>query len=282
MPSQPRVQDLSSADLAELQRASLEMAKYFRDFCQEHGLLFYLCGGCCIGAVRHKGFIPWDDDVDVFMPRDDYERFRELWPREADTVRYPLVESDEHLVNGEIFATIRDTQTTFVKTRQEGLDMPHGIVLDVIPLDGCPEGSARKKQKLWASVYSLFRSQVIPETHGGLLASGSKVLLDIIRSPHGRYKMWRKAEREMTQYRIEDCEKITELVTGPRYMQNEFPKEIFASAVMVPFEDTEMPIPVGYDTYLRTVFGDYMQLPPEDQRRPHHDVVFMDLHKPCV
>ena len=276
------MQELSSADLAELQHKSLEMAKYFRDFCQERGLLFYLCGGCCIGAVRHKGFIPWDDDVDVFMPRDDYERFRKLWPEEADTARYPLVESGETLVNGEIFATIRDTQTTFVKTRQEGLDMPHGIVLDVIPLDGCPDGGARKRQKLWANVYSLFRSQVIPETHGGIIALGSKVLLGIIRSPHGRYKMWRKAERKMTRYCIEDCDKITELVTGPRYMQNEFPKEIFASAVMMPFEDTEMPIPVGYDVYLSTVFGDYMSLPPEELRRPHHDVAFMDLHKPCI
>lgn len=80
---------MGEISLRELQNKSLEIALYFKDFCNEHGLLFYMCGGCCIGSLRHKGFIPWDDDVDVFMPRDDYEKLKELWPKYANTENMP-------------------------------------------------------------------------------------------------------------------------------------------------------------------------------------------------
>lgn len=74
------------------------MAVYFRDFCKENNLKFFLCGGGCIGALRHKGFIPWDDDVDVFMPRDDYEKLREIWAQNADTDRFSYCRSDENII----------------------------------------------------------------------------------------------------------------------------------------------------------------------------------------
>ena len=86
----------------------------------------------------------------------------------------------------------------------------------------------------------------------------------------------------MTKYPISECNKITELCSGAHYMQNEYPKEAFDHAVMHAFEDTEMPLPCGYDAYLRMAFGDYMQLPPEDKRKPHHDAEFFDLNTPCA
>jgi hypothetical protein len=111
------MQELTQEDLKGLQSKSLEMAKYFKAFCEKHDLTFYFCGGCCIGAVRTGGFIPWDDDVDVFMPRESYERLRELWPEYADS-RYQLVESDETFIDHDIFVAIRDAQTTFIKPYQ--------------------------------------------------------------------------------------------------------------------------------------------------------------------
>ena len=144
------MQELTQEDLKGLQSKSLEMAKYFKAFCEKHDLTFYFCGGCCIGAVRTGGFIPWDDDVDVFMPRESYERLRELWPEHADS-RYQLVESDETFIDHDIFVAIRDAQTTFIKPYQRDIDLCHGLVLDVLPLDGCPMVLLERSKKLGRS-----------------------------------------------------------------------------------------------------------------------------------
>ena len=92
-------------DLKAIQARSLEMAEYFVAFCKEHDLLCYLCGGGAIGALRNKGFIPWDDDLDFFMPRKDYEKLAELWPRYADE-RYFLSKSNKDFVDRNLFITI--------------------------------------------------------------------------------------------------------------------------------------------------------------------------------
>lgn len=80
--------DIRAGDLRAIQLKSLELLLYFKEICDKNGLLFYFCGGCCIGALRNQGFIPWDDDIDVFMPRKDYERLPQVWAEQADTSRY--------------------------------------------------------------------------------------------------------------------------------------------------------------------------------------------------
>ena len=105
-------------DLKAIQARSLEMAEYFVAFCKEHDLLCYLCGGGAIGALRNKGFIPWDDDLDFFMPRKDYEKLAELWPRYADE-RYFLSKSNKDFVDRNLFITIRDKETTCIKPYQQ-------------------------------------------------------------------------------------------------------------------------------------------------------------------
>lgn len=265
--------DIPEKEVRKMQMKGLDMALFFDEFCEKNHLLYYMCGGCCIGSLRNQGFIPWDDDVDVFMPRADYEKLKKLW---VDTDRYSMQGPSRELCTENQFLTICDNETTFIKTYQKNLDINHGLVLDVIPIDGCPTGWRRKMQKVWALLYSLFVVGKAPENHGKAIYTAGKILLSIVpRSCY--YQVWHFCEKKMTQYPIEDCQYITELCTGPGYMKNEYPKECFESALRVPFEGHMMPIPVGYDTYLKMAFGDYMQLPPEEKRVCHHEYEFMDM-----
>lgn len=262
-----------------LQEKCLEMAKYFVQFCKENDLLCYLCGGGAIGTLRHKGFIPWDDDLDFFMPRKDYEKLAQLWPQKADS-RYQLSKSNENYLDRNLFITIRDTKTTCIKPYQQDLDIPHGLALDVLPLDYYPTNElSRKKQVIAALVYSLFCAQTIPEKHGGIMKWGSQVLLALVPSKKLRYKIWKKAEAEMTKYTKEESDGITELCSGPYYMKKKYPISSFENALWLPFEDTKLPIPIGYDAYLKTAFGDYMTPPPVEKQVAHHDAVLVDLEK---
>lgn len=262
-----------------IQEKSLEMAEYFVDFCKKHDLLCYLCGGGAIGSLRHGGFIPWDDDLDFFMPRKDYEKLAQLWEKEADS-QYFLSKSNVNYLDRNLFITIRDKETTCVKPYQIDLDIPHGLALDIIPLDYYPtKNSDRKKQMLWAMIYSLFCAQTIPEKHGGVLKIGSKILLGLVPSKKLRYKIWKKAEKEMTKYTKDNSNGITELCSGPYYMRKKYPIEAFEKSIFVPFENTKMPIPYGYDSYLKTAFGDYMTPPPKEKQVAHHDAVLLDLER---
>ena len=265
---------IAPEDVRKMQLKGLQMALFFDQFCEKHGLLYYMCGGCCIGSIRNKGFIPWDDDVDVFMPRQDYEKLKELW---TDTPEYSIQYTTKDFCTENQFLTICANNTTFIKSYQKDLDMNHGLVLDVIPLDGCPQGFQRKMLKLWALLYSLYIVGKAPENHGKAVYGAGRLLLMLVPSKAMRYKIWRFCEKKMTQYPIADCSYITELCTGPHYMKNEYPKEYFASAVRVPFEGHMMPIPAGYDGYLRMAFGDYMQLPPKEKQVCHHEYEILDM-----
>lgn len=268
----------SKEELRKLQLKSLEIFKYLKNICEENNLMIYFCGGCCIGAIRHKGFIPWDDDIDVFMPRDSYEKLKKIWSEKADTKKYECVIPKENNFTKNQFITINDNNTTFIKIHQKDLDINHGVVIDILPLDGCPSNRLKRKiQKIWALIYSLYITQMIPRNHGKLATLAGKILLNIIPSKKLRWRIVRKAEKEMTKYKISDCEYITELCSGPKYMQNEYKKEWFEKAIYKEFEGEKMPIPIGYDEYLKMAFGDYMKLPPKEKQIPDHNVVYCDL-----
>lgn len=278
MNKENQVYKYTTESLRNLQKKSLEIFKYLKKFCEENNLTIYFCGGCCIGAIRTKGFIPWDDDIDVFMPRESYNRLKEIWKEKADIVKYECVIPSEKNFTRNLFITVNDNNTTFIKTHQTDLDINLGIPIDILPLDGCPNSKVKRKlQKFWALVYSLYCAQMIQKNHGKFVEILGRAMLAIVPSKKIRWKIVRLAEKKMTKYKIEDCEYVTELCSGPKYMQNEYKKEWFAKAIYKEFEGEKMPIPIGYDYYLRMAFGDYMQLPPKEKQIPEHNVVYCDL-----
>lgn len=259
----------------QLQQVSLNILLYFDDFCKKNNLTYYLCGGCCIGTIRHGGFIPWDDDVDVFMPRIDYEKLKSIW---VDTEQYEIEYASEQCRCYSTLTRINDRNTTFISTYTKDLDTPHGVAMDVFPLDGCPKGIKRKAQKVWALLYSLYVVGKAPTNHGKAVESIGKIGLMLVPGWKLKCKVWKFCEKQMSKYLITECDYITELCAGPGYMQNDYPKEAFDHPIMKTFEGYELPIPVGYDAYLKMAFGNYLELPPEEKRVAHHEYELIDLN----
>lgn len=261
-----------------IQDKELEMLLYFQRICEAHHLKFYLCGGGLIGAVRHKGFIPWDDDLDIFMPRPDYERLQSVWEQYADTERYSYCRTTKEKVYHDAGASIRDNHTTFINRHSVNEDICHGLALEIMPIDGCPKSKIKRFGQLFhAMVFSLFNAQRLPDNKGGLIRGVSKVIYTVISSKKLRYKIWKLAEKRMTRYRWEDCDEVTELVGSIKGMLLRHPKADFDDTVMMDFEGHQVPAMKGYDRYLHLIWGDYMQLPPEENRVAKHDAVLIDL-----
>ena len=271
--------ELDDHAFRELQLKCLDILVYFKKICDENKLTFYLAGGTAIGALRHKGFIPWDEDIDVFMPRPDYEKLTKLWDRVADTDKYIFCRSSKDVNFHHGAASIMDITTTFIEERNKNTDIPQGIVMDVIPLDGCPDNwFARKLQFFYALVFSLFNNQRLPENKSKMIYNISKYILKVIRGKKTRDIIWMHAEKKMTKYDFYSNHDISELIGQIIGMKAKHPVEDFIQTVDVEFEGHLMPIMKGYDAYLTSVFGNYMELPPKEHRFPKTNLVYMNLY----
>jgi len=273
--------EISQDTFKKMQNKMLEMLLYFDDFCKKHELMYYIQGGAAIGAIREHGFVPWDDDIDVLMPRPDYERFIKLWKQYGDEKRYVFCKTDRKVNYHHSCASLRDPNTTFICSYNQNLDICHGLAFEIGPIDGCPNSKiARAIQLFHAFNYALFNTQRLPNNKGKFFRALTKVILTVISSEKLRYVFWKHAEREMSKYSWNDCEYATELIGSIKGMLNVYPKKWFDSQVYVDFEGHKVPVMAGYDQYLRMVFGDYMKRPPESEQHAKHKLEFVDMDHP--
>lgn len=264
----------------QLQCKSLEIFKYFIYICQTNNLRYWAGGGTCIGALRHKGFIPWDDDIDVFMPRPDYEKLYRIWDEVADTTRYCLCRTDKTTNNHQTDMQLVDLKTTFINRHSVNEDIKHGVSIDIMPFEGCPKSKIKQIAQIYHSIiYCVYNVQRLPDHQGKLLRGLTKIALSLVKNPEKKYKLWKKHEKLMSKYDFDSCELVKETITSFRALFFEYPRSYFETKT-VPFEDIQISIPVGADQYLRTIFGDYMKLPPEEGRTAKHEIVFIDLNHP--
>ena len=273
--------DISDETFKKMQKKMLEMLVYFRDFCEEHNLMFYLCGGAAIGAVREHGFVPWDDDIDCFMPREDYEKFPELWEKYGDHERYVFCRTNEKVNYHHSCSSLRDPTTTFICSYNSNLDICHGLIFEFGPIDGCPKSRIKRYIQLFhAFNFALFNTQRLPNNKGGFFRVAAKIMYALVPSKRLRYLFWKHAENQMKKYPWSECEKVTELIGSVKGMLLEHPKEWFETQVWMSFEGERVPLMKGYDNYLRLIFGDYMKRPPVDQQKPKHELEFVDMDHP--
>lgn len=268
----------NGVEIGQVQRKLLEILLYFQAFCQQHHLSFVLAGGTCLGAARHQGFIPWDDDLDVFMLREDYEKLPALWEQFADTGRYACVRSNARFNIHHAATEIKDSNTTFINRHSIDLDINQGLMIDVIPLDAIPSGKlARLGQMLSSMLFCCFNFQRLPEHKGKVTFWCTKLALGLIRSPKLRYRIWSRAERHMSRYALAQCDQVASLIEGATIMRQRFPKEWFLHPAKLEFEGHAMPVPRDWEQYLTISYGNYRQLPPESERIWRHDAAFIDL-----
>lgn len=270
-------------DIELKQEKLLDILDEFVRVCEANGLTYYLGGGSLIGALRHSGFIPWDDDMDIFMPRSDYEKLYKIWSNVADTNRYRLLRTDRD--NNYHFRCIGvvDVNTTLIKKYNVNEDIMHGLFVDIIPYDGIP---ASRIKQIWqilnAIIFNIYNVQRLPNFEKSSLSSIIKVALAIVPSKALRYKLWNFAEHNMMKYDLYNSDYCKELSTNTKALKRPLPSKWFRETKFADFEGRKVRIPIGAEEYLSLIFGDYMEFPPEEERIPKHDetVFFEDLNTP--
>lgn len=267
----------------QLQLKLLEIFLYFKKICEENNLTYWCGGGTMLGAVRHKGFIPWDDDLDVFLPRKDYERLYEIWDQVADTSHYVLVRTDEKVNYHHAAMNLVDVRTTYVNRHSVNEDIYHGIYIDVIPFEGCPSSKVERALQIYHSImFSVFNIQRLPDNQGSFLRLPTKILLSLVRSSQSRYKIWKKHQDKMTQYDFFTAKYVKETVSSFKGLFRLYDRDIFNTVDAV-FEGHMVKIPAGYDYYMKCIYGDYMSLPKDisiDMSSRYEVIKFIDLNEP--
>lgn len=272
----------NSCGIADLQDKMLDILKYFINICDSHGLQYWAGGGTCLGALRHQGFIPWDDDLDVFMPRPDYEKFYRLWNKTESNKKYKLCRTTREKNYHHRVMQIVDLTTTFINKRSVNEDIEHGVYIDIIPMDAMAQSRLGHLGQMKDSiVYSIYNVQTLPEFQGGkAMRWGTKIFLDAIKDPDKRYRKWKAAEKRMTRYSWDKAKYAIELTTSFTSINRPWPKEWFVGRRAEPFEDIEICVPTGAEAYMTEVYGDFMKLPPKSEQIVKHNTVFIDIHKP--
>ncbi len=260
-------------NLKVLQCKELEIMKYFDKFCSENNIKYYLAYGTLIGAVRHHGFIPWDDDVDIFVSGGDFLKLQFIFNQKADTDKYFYQSINTEKNYYLLWNKIRMNNTTFVEDGWECNDINNGIFIDIFPLLDYPETAAEEKK--FARKYKFMR--LLAETNikhnkvrynnYGLIGKVLSVLLKLVPQKI-RNNIIIKNINYLCQYKS-NSPYYYSLDTG---IAVKFLKEPFSGAKTVQFEDAQFCICNGYDKNLREIYGDYLQLPPENERIGHGKV----------
>lgn len=265
--------ELTSQQTERIKHIELEMLKHFISVCESLHLTYYVLGGTLLGAVRHQGFIPWDDDIDVGMPRADYERF--LKEGQAYLPEYYFIQSldtePEYIAT---FAKIRDSRTTFIETSAASFHIHHGVYIDIFPLDPYPDGHHG-----WFDFKNNFLKLRIEAAYKGLKASFSTKIKRVIAFALLPSLPKAVAKRERLYRSVPHGSRMANY--GGAWGDKEIvPAGWYGEGKKLTFEGLEVNAPSEYERWLTQVYGDYLQLPPPEKRIAHHAVEAMDPERP--
>lgn len=271
---------MSNMDL--LHQVDMDIAKAVVSVCDKHGLTYYMLGGTMLGAIRHKGFIPWDDDIDFGMPRKDYERFLELateeLPKHLKIVNYRNDPKYMYYIT-----RILDTETKVIEERIGNENKYTNASIDIFPIDGTPNNPIARKIYFFRVMYHralmalCYKDSIDTKRKRGAM---EKLLLWVmVRLPVEKlttpYKQKCKIDKLLRKQKVEGSKYIGNIM-GAYRTREIVPVEYYGQGAYYPFEDTQFRGLEKYDEYLTYTYGDYMQLPPEDKRKTHFKI--LEIH----
>lgn len=260
--------------LRTMQLLELDILRDVDRVCREHGIAYFLDSGSALGAARHGGFIPWDDDIDLGMLREDYDRFLAVAP-EALGMRYEVSEPLTSSRHSAMFAKVWRKGTKFYTTETLDAGLKQGVGIDIMPYDvlsADPYTAARQKKRcrmLQMALY-LYHSRHVVVPHRGVMGALERAACTVA---HALMRAFTSHERLVA--RFQDAALAGARQPGDELMcmsyvwVGSFPREVLAPPMPVAFEDAEFPAPARLERYLELMFGDWRELPPVEQRRQH-------------
>jgi lipopolysaccharide cholinephosphotransferase len=262
---------MKELSLNEIKEIQLSMLEFFIQVCSENNLKWFLSGGTLLGAIRHKGYIPWDDDIDIFMPRKDYMKLLELVKNNERYIILNPYDYDEYYY---LFSKLVDTKTALYEKGSSTNCEKMGVFIDLFPLDGLPKdyNEIEKHYYKLAKLNKRYRNSI---THRDIHGLKNKIK-QTIKIPYIIYcklvgtKHWKKLILDsMEKYDYDEGDFVGFIVSlfGLKQILN---RRIFADSIDVEFEGEIVPAPIGYKEYLTILYGDYMKLPPENERVTPH------------
>lgn len=271
---------MDNETLRKVQLVQLDMLLDVDRICKENNIKYYLIGGSALGAVRHKGFIPWDEDIDIGMLRDDYDRFIQVGKLLLSD-KYFLQTNTTDIEYPSLYAKIRANNTTFVEkeSKEMGVKMHQGIFMDIFPIDNVPDNIFLRKFQ-YLLVHFLIS---IASTRSGNYPQNkykkfikrlySKIFIKLLK----KETLDRTAHNIASSFKDIQTNKVANLFG--RYKEKEIvPRGYFGEAKYLKFEEYNLPVPEYYHEYLKHIYGDYMTLPPIE-KRSIHNIEYISLEK---
>lgn len=266
---------LTDDDLKKLHKELLLILKEVDRVCRKNNIKYFLSFGTLLGAIRHNGFIPWDDDMDVCMLREDYDRFCEVCKNDLGN-EFLLQTQDTDEYYNWTFGKVRLLHTDYIRVGQEHLKQKRGICIDIIPLDNIPENRIIQnlvgntcrvlRRVLWSQVGMVTEKNIIKRNFYKILNMiPRKLVIHIFNSISKAFN------NKETEYLISNHFNYNYSVGKNLILK----KEWFNSSIRVDFEGYKFSIPSGYDYILKNTYGDYMKLPPKEKQIGHSYSVYI-------
>lgn len=258
---------MKEIEINQIRSIQLEILESVHNYCQENSITYTLWAGTLLGAIRHKGYIPWDDDIDIAMPRPDFEKFIHGYKNESFFAN-DITKDSKFLFT---FGKVYDTNTILVENKHFKTTI--GINIDIFPLDGLPSSKALRllhSNKVMLLKHFIGLKQMKFRKGRSIIKNFLLFISKIMLYPISYKKLNQNMVRLIKKYKYEESDIVANLAWGIGEKES-IPKNILKERMFFSFEGKKFYVPKNYDVVLSRRYGDYMTLPPESKRNSHHN-----------